>query len=73
MTKPKRRRITPAARNGLRAMAGYWMTCLDSWGAQFEGVPRGTREVAEINAALAYLGMETIDLSGLDDDEPEGD
>lgn len=72
MTKP-RRRMTRHARDGLRAMASYWLTCLESWGRQFEGLPTTLEEEAEINAALRYLGMEQIDLGRLGDDETEED
>lgn len=66
-----KKRMTPKARAGLRAMAAYFTTCLDSWGKQFEAAPRSPEEAAEINAALSYLGMGGIDYEGLVSDETE--
>lgn len=71
MAKGHRPRMTEAARRGLRDMATYWLTCLESWGRQFEAVPKTPEELREINAALAYLGLEQIDLDRLGGDDEE--
>lgn len=63
------KRMTVKARRGLVRMAAYWLTCLDSWGAQFEDAPRTLEEAKEVNAGLDYLGLYPIDLAALFDVE----
>lgn len=66
-----KKRLSKKARAGLRKMAAYYLTCLDSWGNQFEDAPRSAEEADEINAALAWLNLSGIDYASLVSQEDE--